>query len=426
MKVDQDYNRKVLIIARDFLPYFPSLGGVIRVVKMAQFLQEQGWDVYVLCSRGEEISYFGYKNIVSKLKVVYVNDKLQRYYNKQAIVNTGSKEEIKTSSSIMQGLKNLINDFCIPDKGIFFVNRYVKEASKLILENNISTLIVSSPPHSTQLIGLNLKRKFGNKIKLIVDYRDSWNTTAIFQKRYWLAKKISLNKEKEVLRIADKFTYISRPMLGKINSTFMDISNKSLLIMNGFDSRMNNEVTVTVPTNKELTIGYFGGISDHPKSFRNPTRFFNVVSKLSDNINLVFYGSTVLNMKWKECLGDKLKINETIAHTEALELMKTMDLLLVVHSESMGGEEVLTGKIFDYFLAQRPVLVVGPKNMEAARLVRENQLGYCLDIFNEDEMVKGLQEIHRDWQQGQLVSYSLDDVVKFSRQQQYAKLLEIL
>jgi hypothetical protein len=103
-----------------------------------------------------------------------------------------------------------------------------------------------------------------------------------------------------------------------------------------------------------------------------------------------------------------------------------MELLLVIHSESMGGEEVLTGKIFDYFLAQRPVLVVGPKNMEAARLVRENQLGYCLDIFNEDEMVKGLQEIHRDWQQGQLVSYSLDDVVKFSRQQQYAKLLEIL
>jgi len=107
-------------------------------------------------------------------------------------------------------------------------------------------------------------------------------------------------------------------------------------------------------------------------------------------------------------------------------LMKNMDLLLVVHSESMGGEEVLTGKIFDYFLAQRPVLVVGPKNMEAARLVKENQLGYCLDIFDEDEMVNGLQEIYRDWQQGQLISYSMNDVAKFSRQQQFAKLLEII
>lgn len=424
MKVEKKRTRKVLIIARDFLPYYPSLGGVIRVVKMAQFLQEQGYDVYVLCARGEEIGYFGYEDIVNKLKVVYVDDKLQRYYNKQAIVNTGNNEEIKTSSSILQGLKNLVNDFCIPDKGIFFVNRYVNEASRLIVENNINTVIVSSPPHSTQIIGLNLKRKFGNKIKLIVDYRDSWNTTAIFQKRHWLAKRISLRKERKVLSNADNFTYISRPMLEKINSTFMDISNKSLLVMNGFDLSM--ETDTTIPANRVLTIGYFGGISDHPYSFRNPTRFLNSVCKLGYNIKLVFYGSTMLNLKWKECLKDNLEINETIAHTEALDLMKNMDLLLVVHSESMGGEEVLTGKIFDYFLAQRPVLVVGPKNMEAARLVKENQLGYCLDIFDEDEMVNGLQEIYRDWQQGQLISYSMNDVAKFSRQQQFAKLLEII
>ena len=137
LKVEKKRTRKVLIIARDFLPYYPSLGGVIRVLKMAQFLQEQGCDVYVLCAKGEEISYFGYEDIVNKLKVVYVDDKLQRYYNKQAIVNTGNNGEIKTSSSILHGLKNLINNFCIPDKGIFFVNCYVKEASKLIVENNI-------------------------------------------------------------------------------------------------------------------------------------------------------------------------------------------------------------------------------------------------------------------------------------------------
>ncbi len=426
MKVDQDYNRKILIIARDFLPYYSSLGGVIRVVKMARFLQEQGYDVYVLCARGEEIGYFGYEDIVNKLKVIYVDDKLQRYHNKQAIINTGNKEEIKTSSSILQGLKNLINDFCIPDKGIFFVNRYVNEASKLIVENNINTVIVSSPPHSTQLIGVNLKRKFGNKINLIVDYRDSWNNRGIFQKRHWLSKRISLKKEKEVLRYADKFTYISQPVIEKINSTFMDISDKSLLVMNGFDLNMKNEVTATVPGNNKLTIGYFGSISDYPNSPVNPTKFFETLLKINYSIKLVFYGPVILNNKWKEYLGDKLEINETVSHTEALKLMTTMDVLLVVYSETNGGEEVITGKLFEYFLAQRPVLVVGPKNMEAARLVRENQLGYCLDIFDEDEMANGLQEIYRDWQQGQLVSYSLDDVAKFSRQQQFAKLLDII
>lgn len=223
MKTGQDYKEKVLIIARDFLPYYPSLGGVIRVVKMAQFLQEQDYEVYVLCAKGVEISYFGYENVVSNLNITYVDDPLQSYYNRSVVTSTGNSEE--SAPSKLQGLKNLINDFCIPDKGVFFVNRYVREASRLIVEHNITTVIVSSPPHSTQIIGIKLKRKFGNKIKLIVDYRDSWNTRGIFQKRHWLANRISLRKEKEVLRTADKFTYVSRPMLEKINSTFMDISN---------------------------------------------------------------------------------------------------------------------------------------------------------------------------------------------------------
>jgi len=393
---------------------------------MAQFLQEQGCEVYVLCAKGEEISYFGYKDVVCNLNVVYVEDNLQRYYNKCAVAGSGYKEETKTSPSILQKLKNVINDFCIPDKGIFFVDRYVKQASRLIVEHNISSVIVSSPPHSTQIIGLKLKRKFGNRIKLIVDYRDSWNTTAIFQKKCWLTKRISLSKEKEVLRTADWFTYISQPMLEKINDTFIDVTNKSLLIMNGFDLNLKTGINDADFLNKELTIGYFGSISDNPESFRDPSRFLEALTKLNNNIKLVFYGSTVLNKNWKECLGDKLEINGTVSHTEALKLMKTMNLLLVIHSESTGGEEVLTGKIFDYFLAQRPVLVVGPKNMEAARLVRENHLGYCMNIYDENEMVNTLQKIYIDWQQGQLVSYTLEDVEEFSRQKQFAKLLDIL
>lgn len=424
MKTEQDYKEKVLIIARDFLPYYPSLGGVIRVVKMAQFLQEQGYEVYVLCAKGEEISYFGYENVVSNLNVIYVDDPLQCYYNKNVVASAGNNEESVPSK--LQGLKNMINDFCIPDKGVFFVNRYFKEASRLIVEHNITTIIVSSPPHSTQIIGLKLKRKFGNRIKLIMDYRDSWNTRGIFQKRHWLANRISLRKEKEVLRTADKFIYVSRPMLEKINNTFIDISDKSLLIMNGFDLSMKSDMPAVAPDNKELTIGYFGSISDHPNSPTDPTRFLKALLKVNHRIKLVFYGPVVLNKKWQEYFGDRLEINETVSHTKALELMRTMDVLLVAYSEINGGGEVITGKLFEYFLAQRSVLVVGPKNMEAARLVMENHLGYCIDIMNDDEMVTTLDEIYKEWQLGQLVSYSLDDVVEFSRQKQFAKLLEIL
>ena len=423
MKREQNHKKKVLIIARDFLPYYPSLGGVIRVVKLALFLQENGYEVYVLCAKGIKISYFGYENMVSKLNVVYVDDKLQRYLNKMVVAGTNNKDSSPTK---MQGLKKIINDFCIPDKGILFVNRYVKMASKLILEHSITSVIVSSPPHSTQIIGLKLKHKFGNKINLIVDYRDSWNTRGIFQKRFWLSKRLNLLQEKEVLRAADMLTYVSRPMLDKINSMIMDVSDKSLLVMNGFDLNMKKNDFRSISPNQELTIGYFGSISDNENSSVNPTSFFRALLKVNNCIKLVFYGPVELKREWQESLGDRLEINEPVSHTEAVELMRTMDLLLVVYSETIGGGEVITGKIFDYFLALRPVLVVGPKDLEAARLVKENHLGYCMDVMDNDQMESMIQDIFKDWQHGQLTSYSMEDVAQFSRQEQFAKLCKIL
>ena len=64
--------------------------------------------------------------------------------------------------------------------------------------------------------------------------------------------------------------------------------------------------------------------------------------------------------------------------------------------------------------------------MEAARLVKERQLGYCADIYNEEDILNTLNCIYQDWQNDRLVSYSLNDVQDFSRQYQYKKLLDIL
>ena len=419
--------KKVLIIVRDFLPYCHSLGGVIRVVKMAQFLQENGYETFVLCAKGEEISYFGYEGLLSNLNVIYVNDILQRYNNRSR--NAIKKSKVITTTSkatIIQWLKNLINELCIPDIGVLFTNQYVKEASTLINKHGIVNVIVSSPPHSTQIIGLKLKRTFGSRINLIVDYRDSWNTCAIFQKNYTATKMISRSKESQVLKVTDEFLYVSRPMLEKINNELVNISSKSVMIMNGFDLKMVKHGYSVIQDNNILTIGYFGEISDNDGSFRDPTRFLEEIFRSGLKIKLIFYGPVILNPKWKECFGDRIEINNSVSHAEALDHMTKMDILLIVHSEFNGGEEVITGKIFDYFLALRPVLVVGPNNMEAARIVEENNLGYCIDIFNEDEMAIKIKEIYKQWQVRKLKSYSIDDVVNFSRQNQYSKLFDIL
>lgn len=63
--------RKVLIIARDFIPFSSTLGGILRVLKMAEFFNSQGFDVFILSAEGEKISPFGYQKAVKNLNIYY-------------------------------------------------------------------------------------------------------------------------------------------------------------------------------------------------------------------------------------------------------------------------------------------------------------------------------------------------------------------
>ena len=98
----------------------------------------------------------------------------------------------------------------------------------------------------------------------------------------------------------------------------------------------------------------------------------------------------------------------------------------MLHSAREGADEVVTGKIFDYMLARRPILVAGPKGMEAAKIIDEHNLGYTIDINDPAIMRSKLEVIHNAWQTDSLISYTVDDISQFSRQIQYQKLLTIL
>ena len=418
-------HKKVLIISRNFIPYCESLGGVIRVIKMAEFFQENNIDVYILCAKGEKISYFGYENLIKDLKVIYIEDPLQNYVTKN--VNdtrlTSTVNDKNLFIKIRNNLKKIINEFSIPDAGIFFIRKSLNKALKLISDEHIKNIIVSSPPHSSQLLGLKIKKLLGSDICYIVDYRDSWNCTALFSKNTYLTKKLSEKFEQNVLKMCDYFLHVSLPILRKVNQKYFDITSKSLLVMNGFDIKMadHNRYSCYIKNNI-LTVGYFGSIGGE----RNPERLFRAILKLNKEIKLMFYGPTLINNTWMENMEGILEIKGTVNHQKALNMMRKMDILLLIHSEVDGADEVITGKLFEYLLAEKPIFVVGPKNMEAMRLVKERQLGYCANIYDEEDILNTLHCIYEDWQSDELISYSLNDVRDFSRQHQYKKLLDIL
>ncbi len=416
-------SKKILIITKNFPPYSTSIGGMTRMLKLAEFLILKGYEVFFLCAKGRFISYYGYRDLLSRLNITYISDPFQRIDNKSSSSDSlGSKIKSKK----FQKFKRLVKDFIIPDKGILFIHRYLISALRNINYYKIHNVIISSPPFSLQIVGLALKAILKSRINLIIDYRDGWNVSKIFKKKNKIANKISKYIEKYILVKADKILCATEPMLMKINENILSISNKSLLVMNGFDEKMiipNNGLQIK---KDYMNIGYFGGISDKHGSYRDPTLFLEALLILNLNIRISFWGNISLLNIWKEKLGDKLEIHAPVDHFEALELMKQYDLLLVVHTEKEDSDEVATGKIFDYFSALKPVLIIGPDDMLARSLVIENRIGYYANCYDLQEIKATLEKIYNYWKTNSLIKYNYDRIEIFSRQKQFEKIISIL
>ncbi|HNW57972.1 MAG TPA: glycosyl transferase family 1, partial [Bacteroidales bacterium] len=169
----------------------PSSGaGVQRWLKFSKFLPENGWDPVILTIDPEYATYPATDDslcseISKELKVhrTKATDYF-RFYKKD-------KSKIPSAGFATDGKKNLVGKILRFVRGNFFIpdprrgwNKFAfKEACRLIETEGIKHIITTSPPHSTQLIGLKLKKRYP-EIKWIADLRDPWTDIYYYDQFY--------------------------------------------------------------------------------------------------------------------------------------------------------------------------------------------------------------------------------------------------
>ncbi|GJL67419.1 MAG: glycosyl transferase family 1 [Nitrospirales bacterium] len=424
--------KRILIIARDFPPYANSLGSVLRMLKLGDFLVDSGYEVHVLAAEGEPVSTFGYDATLSRFKLHYVPDRFQRYatrfWIRQQTITRDSDTVAKESAARWVKTRLLAYTYksIIPDGGLLYAHNLADAAQTIAERFNIRNVIVSSPPHSTQAVGYILKQRMGPRINYILDYRDSWNTLGIFAAKNPVTRWISQRMEASALNAADHITYQSAPVLTKLNSMFFNVSSKATLVMNGFDEKMSIKRSALKTGSDTITIGYFGAINDIPSSYRNPTTFFEAVESTKLPMKVIFFGDINLRGNWDKRLGEKLEIYGSVSHDEALHRMSEMDILMLLHSQEQGSDEVIPGKLFEYIFAERPILALGPDGMESRRIVKDEGIGYTADASNKNEIERTLLTIYSDWKEKRLPEVDAKKLSTYSRQNQYRKILPYL
>jgi glycosyltransferase involved in cell wall biosynthesis len=174
----------------------------------------------------------------------------------------------------------------------------------------------------------------------------------------------------------------------------------------------------------------------HTGSFfgkRDPRPFLQALAESGlEEVVARFVGDfRVADREWAESLGlgDRLELHPYVARREALVLQRDSDALLLLIPEAGGrGQGVLSGKVFEYLAAERPILAAVPPDGAAAELIRETGAGVVAAPDDVPALTAALTELHGAWQAGTLdgTALSPEDRERLGRAARVEELAEVL
>lgn len=419
--------KKVLIITY----YWPPAGGpgVQRVLKFAKYLPEFGWQPIILTVENGEYPAIDESllNEIPENVKVYKTKSFEPFTLYKGV--TGQKGNIPThvlsrndNESLIQKLSKWIRaNVFIPDARVGWIPSIVKEGKKILEEEKPDLIFSSSPPHSLQIGAMKLAKQTG--IKWIADFRDPW-TDGFWQKelnrtRYAIKKDITY--ELSVLKNSKAVITVSESIADLLQKK---IINKYFAIPNGYD-HSDFEGICKQPKNI-FKIVYAGSL----RKSQIPYNLFTALSSLKEHnrikkLEVDFIGTVhpvVINLIKENNLEDIIKLKNYISHSELINEIANADILLLSIPNTQNNEGILTGKLFEYIAAKNFILGFGPKDGDAAKIIKELNCGIMFDFSENPEEV--ILEKYNDWLGGKK-SLIENDSEKYTRKNLTKKLSEV-
>jgi hypothetical protein len=215
----------------------------------------------------------------------------------------------------------------------------------------------------------------------LADLRDPWTDIYYYNKFYptKIARRIDAAFEAKVLQNADIITTVSPSIRRKLNDKYR-VEDKLKLLTNGFDESDFSEQHTDTIRKKEVL--YTGTITmDYPVdelvdlAIKLPGYIFRFIGNVPDS----FIGK----IKQSD-LSNQFVFEAAKPHSEIVKWMQTADYLLLLIPKIKDSEGILTGKLFEYLGAKRPIIAIGPRDGDVHTIINETKSG----AYFEYELVK--------------------------------------
>lgn len=425
--------KRVLIVTY----YWPPSGGpgVQRWLKFVKYLRQFNIEPIVVTVDENKASYPVFDNslvaeIPEGIKVYRTNsfEPLKLFssvFKKEKVPYAGIPERNKMSFIGKTALYVRANYF-IPDARKGWNKFAFKKCCELIESEKIDAVITSSPPHSTQLIGLALKERY--KVKWLADLRDPWTEIYYYDKFHHTenAKKKDLQYETDVLNKSDFITVTSEETGIRFAKKILGDKKKISVITNGFDE--DDFVNIELLPQKKFTITFLGTINIQFGIEQFVEAILQVKKKHSEiPFCLKFVGNMDLATKnlLESKIPDAIELLDYLPHKESIQHICSAQLLLLVIPKGKN-EGTVPGKTFEYMAAKRNILCLAPKNSSAGKIIDSTATGKS--FLHED--VNGIEEyigeMMTQWSGGEDCIVNNNNFKQYSRQNQTALLAALL
>lgn len=315
--------------------------------------------------------------------------------------------------------------FLLPDENVTWNLTAIPAAVRIVREEGIDVVLTTSPPSSVHLIGAAVKRTTG--VRWVADLRDS------------LVAHPHRRAERLAARTKERGEHAVARLVARSADAIVSVSDAIAEEARGFEPRGR---VVTIANGSDFDD--FAGLPyqpcdrfriTHTGSFfgkRDPRPFLSALAESDPAVVARFVGDfRASDREWADSLGlgERLELHPYVPRRRSLELQRDSEALLLLIPDAGGrGRGVLSGKVFEYLAAERPILAAVPPDGAAAALVRETGAGVVAPPDDVPALRAALAGLVERWRAGSLDGTPLSpaDRERLSRGARVEELAELL
>jgi glycosyltransferase involved in cell wall biosynthesis len=388
--------------------YFPPAGGggVQRVLKLCRHLPELGIEVDVLAPDDPKWSAVdpGLAADIPAGTTVH-----RARYRGPAHAQTPAARLAAAHGARALGVRAALlgRSVLLPDPEIAWFPDAVRAGTRAVRERGIDVVVSTSPPNALHVVAAAIARRTG--VPFVADFRDSWlaNPHRRYERRSVRAKRaVEARIARAALRRVAAVSAVTEAIAEEA-AALAPPGTPVRVVANGCDfDEFEGLVYARGERMRIVHAGSFFG-QRTPRPFLSAfTALLHDRPELRERVQAAFLGDLrPPDREWALGLGlgPALAIEGFRPHAEALAAMRAADALLLLVPRAGGrGLAVVSGKVYEYLAAERPIIALVPPEGDAAALLRETGSAWIADPDDEAAIRTAVAEAVGAWEADRL------------------------